>query len=87
MLRFGRSVSSSLISALSTDVYKRQTLLSGRNHLFSSVKYVPADYRVRVADDLMYQVELFLNALQKLNGVPNLLENNEKNMMKCILEY
>ena len=24
------------------------TLLSGRNHLFSSVKYVPADYRVRV---------------------------------------
>ena len=26
----------------------------GRNHLFSSVKYVPADYRVRVADDLMY---------------------------------
>ena len=30
------------------------TLLSGRNHLFSSVKYVPADYRVRVADDLMY---------------------------------
>ena len=30
------------------------TLLSGRNHLFSSVKYVPADYRVRVADELVY---------------------------------
>ena len=30
------------------------TLLSGRNHLFSSVKYVPADYRVRVANDLIY---------------------------------
>ncbi len=30
------------------------TLLSGRNHLFSSVKYVPADYRVRVANDLPY---------------------------------
>lgn len=30
------------------------TLLSGRNHLFSSVKYVPQDYRVRVADDLIY---------------------------------
>lgn len=30
------------------------TLLSGRNHLFSSVKYVPGDYRVRVANDLIY---------------------------------
>ena len=30
------------------------TLLSGRNHLFSSVKYMPADYRVRVANALLY---------------------------------
>ena len=30
------------------------TLLSSRNHLFSSVKYVPSDYRVRVANDLIY---------------------------------
>ena len=30
------------------------TLLSSRNHLFSSVKYVPLDYRVRVANDLIY---------------------------------
>lgn len=30
------------------------TLLSGRNHLFSSVKYVPADYRVKVANELIY---------------------------------
>ena len=30
------------------------TLLSGRTHLFSSVKYMPTDYRVRVANDLIY---------------------------------
>lgn len=30
------------------------TLLSSRNHLFSSIKYVPSDYRVRVANDLAY---------------------------------
>lgn len=30
------------------------TLLSSRNHLFSSIKYVPADYRVKVANDLVY---------------------------------
>lgn len=29
-------------------------LLSGRNHLFSSVKYTPSDYRVKVANDLLY---------------------------------
>lgn len=29
-------------------------LLSRRNHLFSSVKYTPADYRVRVANDVEY---------------------------------
>lgn len=33
---------------------KYNTLLSGRNHLFSSLKYVPGDYRVRVADDVKY---------------------------------
>lgn len=29
-------------------------LLSRRNHLFSSVKYTPADYRIRVANDVEY---------------------------------
>ncbi|MDR0537360.1 MAG: phage virion morphogenesis protein [Tannerellaceae bacterium] len=29
-------------------------LLSSRNHLYSSVKYTPSDYRVRVANDLEY---------------------------------
>lgn len=29
-------------------------LLSRRNHLFSSVKYTPEDYRVRVANDVEY---------------------------------
>lgn len=29
-------------------------LLSRRNHLFSSVKYTPADYRVKVANDVEY---------------------------------
>lgn len=29
-------------------------LLSQRNHLFSSVKYTPGDYRVRVANDVEY---------------------------------
>lgn len=29
-------------------------LLSGRNHLFSSIKYVPGDYRVTVSNDLPY---------------------------------
>lgn len=30
------------------------TLLSGHNHLFDSIKYVPSDYRVRVSSDLVY---------------------------------
>ena len=30
------------------------TLLSGRNHLFNSIKYVPSDYRVRVASEVVY---------------------------------
>ena len=30
------------------------TLLSGRNHLFSSIKYSPGDYRVRVANNVKY---------------------------------
>ncbi len=30
------------------------TLLSGRNHLFSSIKYMPSDYRVTVANELVY---------------------------------
>ncbi|MBW4755811.1 phage virion morphogenesis protein [Prevotella melaninogenica] len=29
-------------------------LLSGRNHLFSSIKYMPGDYRVTVSNDLPY---------------------------------
>lgn len=29
-------------------------LLSGRNHLFGSIKYVPADYRVKVANEVPY---------------------------------
>lgn len=29
-------------------------LLSGRNHLFDSIKYVPADYRVKVANEVPY---------------------------------
>lgn len=29
-------------------------LLSGRNHLFSSIKYVPTDYRVKVSNDVPY---------------------------------
>ena len=29
-------------------------LLSSRNHLFASIKYTPADYRVKVANDLLY---------------------------------
>lgn len=28
------------------------TLMSGRNHLFSSINYYPADYRVRVANEV-----------------------------------
>ena len=30
------------------------TLLSSRNHLFSSIKYTPSDYRVRVANEVPY---------------------------------
>lgn len=30
------------------------TLLSGRNHLFSSIKYVPSDYRVKILNALKY---------------------------------
>lgn len=30
------------------------TLFSGRNHLFNSIKYMPSDYRVRVANELAY---------------------------------
>jgi len=30
------------------------TLLSGHNHLFDSIKYVPSDYRVKVSNDLVY---------------------------------
>lgn len=30
------------------------TLLSRRNHLFSSIKYTPSNYRVRVANDVPY---------------------------------
>lgn len=30
------------------------TLLSGRNHLYNSIKYMPSDYRVKVANDVVY---------------------------------
>lgn len=30
------------------------TLLSGRNHLFKSIKYMPSDYRVKVVNELSY---------------------------------
>ena len=30
------------------------TLLLGRNHLFNSIKYIPSDYRVRVASEVVY---------------------------------
>lgn len=30
------------------------TLLSGHNHLFDSIKYVPSNYRVKVSNDLVY---------------------------------
>ena len=30
------------------------TLLSGRNHLFNSIKYIPSDYRVKVANEVVY---------------------------------
>lgn len=30
------------------------TLLSSRNHLFKSIKYMPSEYRVRVANELVY---------------------------------
>ena len=30
------------------------TLLSGHNHLFDSIKYVPSDYRVKVSSALVY---------------------------------
>ena len=30
------------------------TLLSSRNHLFSSIKYIPSDYRVKVSNELVY---------------------------------
>lgn len=33
---------------------KYNTLLSGRNHLFSSIKYLPSDYRVTIANELVY---------------------------------
>ena len=30
------------------------TLLSGHNHLFDFIKYVPSDYRVKVSNNLVY---------------------------------
>ena len=30
------------------------TLLSGRNHLFKSIKYIPSDYRVKISNDVLY---------------------------------
>lgn len=33
---------------------KYGTLLSSRNHMYNSMKYTPADYRVKVANDVSY---------------------------------
>ena len=33
---------------------KYDTLLSGRNHLFKSIKYIPSDYRVKISNDVIY---------------------------------
>lgn len=30
------------------------TLLSGRKHLFESIKYIPSDYRVKISNDVLY---------------------------------
>ena len=38
-----------------TDAASRYgTLLSGRNHLYNSIRYVPSDYRVRVYNEVAY---------------------------------
>nr|DAE58177.1 MAG TPA: tail morphogenesis protein [Caudoviricetes sp.] len=43
------------LSAGETDAASQYgTLLSGRNHLFNSIKYITSDYRVRVANDVVY---------------------------------
>ena len=43
------------LSAGGTDAASQYgTLLSGRNHLFNSIKYIPSDYRVKVANDVVY---------------------------------
>lgn len=43
------------LSSGGTDAASRYgTLFSRRNHLFKSLKYMPADYRVKVANDLIY---------------------------------
>lgn len=43
------------LSSGATDAASRYgTLLSERNHLFSSIKYMPSDYRVKVANELVY---------------------------------
>ena len=43
------------LSSGGTDAAGRYgTLLSGRNHLFGSIKYVPSDYRVVVSSDVPY---------------------------------
>lgn len=43
------------LSAGGSSAYSRYgTLLSGRNHLFSSINYYPGEYRVRVANEVPY---------------------------------
>ena len=43
------------LSSCGTDAASQYgTLLSGRNHLFKSIKYIPSDYRVRVANEVIY---------------------------------
>lgn len=42
------------LSGTSSSAAQYGPLLSGRNHLFSSMKYTPSDYRVKVANEVPY---------------------------------
>lgn len=42
------------LSGTSSAAAQYGPLLSGRNHLFSSMKYTPSDYRVKVANEVPY---------------------------------
>ena len=42
------------ISGSASAAARNPTLLSGRNHLFSSINYYPRNYAVRIANELVY---------------------------------